>query len=1309
MNDNSVSKFLLIRDFVPEDRILDLIPKSIAYQYCAFPLWFDGNKLVVAVTSNIKDEEIKALEKSCRYPIKPYISVYSDIINALERTYDKIDRKPDIPKFTNKLNILGHINKTELERIIELQRDTNIELLDYLTSQITEEDFAESVGWDISLPHISKAYSNPGPGLELFIPKSIADDYQVLPLWWIAGVLYVAKSARNTSTYRNLNDIIKVPHYPIYCPPKLWCRLYRNIYLQYHPKDIDYEGAIIRSLFEKAIISETDIIAIDALADQNNLSYQSILVDRGYISEDEWINELAKVSEAEIYKKIHYTIDKDLLSKLRIPYSLAKYHQIIPLSIEDDILNLGLVYPTKSIIYLVEKFTGLIVNPILLSRNELKSLLTEITTKQNNSTASPNIKQIFLGMGLLTREQLSETVMGKFPFYRYIENSYLDDYDIAEALSIQTNLPKVTLDHFQFNENLVSVLPKATAEKHLMVPLWKSERDLWLAVVDPFDSEGMKEIEKSTGLRVRPIIAPKSTVASTIERYYGNIRRKVEKKVNAIIDHMVSNGCLTQKGALDAVNEYSLTNEPLDVAIEKNSIHSPIEIAKILSKLLDLPFTTLYLVEKEVDVIDPLGKKSKKTQVYDPIDPNTAKLMNVETARRYNAIPIKKDEDGLIVAFSDPILEEAKEAIRKEAGLKILPVIAARSDIEAAIERVLGRRNLGSFLLMSNEINRAQLNDALDLANRTGVRLGKALTIRRYITEDQLYQALSRQSKLTLLNLNQVDWDEDIVRKLDEPIARQYGMIPINETKGNILIAVSDPLNEEGLLSAREILGEDLKIAIATDTDIENSLTMFYSTNYLARSISELLERSPKDSAYRVLSTGQKLFLLLVIIVSIIWSVINFNVFIITLNILATTFYLSFSIYKFYLINKATSQSLEVPVSTKDISSLEDRNLPIYTILIPVYREAEVLPELLSAMLKMDYPETKLDIKVLMEADDIKTIQAFKDWNPPPHFHGIIVPYAEPKTKPKACNYGLIHARGDYVVIYDAEDLPEPDQLKRVLVAFNKSPADVVCIQAKLNYFNSRQNLLTSWFTVEYSMWFDLFLPGLAATKSPIPLGGTSNHFKREVLIEAGAWDPYNVTEDADLGIRVHKRKYRTAIVDTTTYEEANSRLNNWIRQRSRWIKGYIQTWLVHMRDPIALIKEIGLKDFLSFQFVIGGTFFAALLNPIYWILTSIWFFFQWDFINQIFPGIIFYFGAICLFLGNFVFTYMNVVGAMRRGYYDLVKHALLSPLYWGFASIAGWKGFLQLITKPHYWEKTTHGFYKKEESEIIETEKSVL
>jgi cellulose synthase/poly-beta-1,6-N-acetylglucosamine synthase-like glycosyltransferase len=315
--------------------------------------------------------------------------------------------------------------------------------------------------------------------------------------------------------------------------------------------------------------------------------------------------------------------------------------------------------------------------------------------------------------------------------------------------------------------------------------------------------------------------------------------------------------------------------------------------------------------------------------------------------------------------------------------------------------------------------------------------------------------------------------------------------------------------------------------------------------------------------------------------------------------------------------------------------------------------------------------------------------------NLPPNFEHVIVPHSFPKTKPKACNYGLIKARGEFVVIYDAEDLPDSDQLKKVVVAFRKVDENVVCIQAKLNYFNRNQNLLTRWFTLEYSMWFDLFLPGLDASGAPVPLGGTSNHFRRVKLEELGGWDPYNVTEDADLGVRMHKAGYKTVLVDSTTLEEANSDVKNWIRQRSRWVKGYIQTWLVHSRHPIALWKSIGTRAFFGFQLTVGGTFFGLLLNPISWFITILWFLTHWGFIQQIFAPPVYYFSLINFLVGNFAFVYMSMAGALRRRYYDMVKYALIIPGYWLLMTIGAWKGMIQLIYKPFFWEKTIHGLDK--------------
>jgi len=302
------------------------------------------------------------------------------------------------------------------------------------------------------------------------------------------------------------------------------------------------------------------------------------------------------------------------------------------------------------------------------------------------------------------------------------------------------------------------------------------------------------------------------------------------------------------------------------------------------------------------------------------------------------------------------------------------------------------------------------------------------------------------------------------------------------------------------------------------------------------------------------------------------------------------------------------------------------------------------------------------------------------------------VPHSEPKTKPKACNYGLEGARGALVTIYDAEDRPEPLQLRRAVVAFGRLGPDVACLQAKLSYFNAEQNLLTRWFQIEYSMWFSFLLPGLVSQRGPLPLGGTSNHFRGDVLRDVGGWDAYNVTEDADLGIRLARRGYETRVLDSTTYEEANSDVINWVKQRSRWYKGYLQTWLVHIRHPLELRRGLGWRGFIGFNLFIAGTPLLSLMNPIFWALTALWFLVHPPVILALFPAWLYYLSLGVMVAGNVSLFYSWLVSARMAGSRQLVFAAILVPFYWTLMSLAVMKAAVQLITAPSFWEKTVHG-----------------
>jgi len=455
----------------------------------------------------------------------------------------------------------------------------------------------------------------------------------------------------------------------------------------------------------------------------------------------------------------------------------------------------------------------------------------------------------------------------------------------------------------------------------------------------------------------------------------------------------------------------------------------------------------------------------------------------------------------------------------------------------------------------------------------------------------------------------------------------------------------------------------------------------------------------PSENASRTFTLKQLLFLALAV-AALTWLVIrDYYHTALVVNAILIVFYIAFISYKFVLMNMSLLKNREVRVSQEELAALQDEDLPTYTILVPLYHETGTFRQLIAAIDGLDYPKDKLDVKLLMEQDDPETVQLCQSFELGPHYDRIVVPHAMPKTKPKACNVGLARARGQYLVIYDAEDRPEPDQLKKAVAAFQRLPQRVVCLQAKLNFYNPGQNLLTRWFTLEYSTWFDLYLPGLTAADAPIPLGGTSNHFKTHVLRQIGGWDPFNVAEDCDLGIRLYKEGYRTQVVDSTTWEEACSSWWFWIRQRTRWSKGYMQTVLVHTRHHLRLLWRLGPKSMLNFYFIFGGTVFCTLINPVYWALLIIWLAFKPPLLTKLFPAPVMVMGLICLIVGNFVFVYAGAAACLKRKNYSLVKLSLIVPLYWVLMSVASWRALLQLLYKPYYWEKTRHGLYREPDS----------
>jgi len=617
--------------------------------------------------------------------------------------------------------------------------------------------------------------------------------------------------------------------------------------------------------------------------------------------------------------------------------------------------------------------------------------------------------------------------------------------------------------------------------------------------------------------------------------------------------------------------------------------------------------------------------------------------------------------------------------------------------LEPRARRPIRSERLGRILVRTTRLTESQLEHCLVVSVAAGVRIGEAVVSLGYLSEHEVTRALAYKHRLRVFSKARLAAGAQPCTTTDYEWARRHRAFVISNGNGVSEVVATDPLKTYLLDDVRtRSESRDVELILATDTDMESALHQLYRAEDARASSRRLVIDAPHDSAHAVLSDRQRIVGFAAMAAFVAALLIEWHATLVIAVSSMSAVYIAVSFHRLYLFSLGLRSGGTVTVSETELDELEDSSLPVYTVLVPLYRETGVFSQLMRAIQALDWPKAKLDVRLLLEEDDDETIRAAVEANLPSYLKIIIVPPGEPRGKPKACNYGLIHARGEYVVIYDAEDVPDPLQLKKAYIAFRRGASDLACVQCRLATYNADQNLLTRWLTLEYLIWFEFTLPGLQRLGSPIPLGGTSNHLRRKVVESVGAWDPYNVTEDADLGMRLHKAGFRTVMLDSTTMEEATPLLGAWIRQRSRWTKGYVHTWLVHMRHPIALQRRIGTQSFLSLQFTLGGAGLIGLLNPIFWALTILWYITRSEAIGSLFPLPLVYAGGVALYLGNFVFIVVGMAVAQTQGYPGLVRWAMLMPLNWVLISIATWKGVLQLFYAPSYWEKTPHGFATK-------------
>jgi glycosyltransferase involved in cell wall biosynthesis len=557
------------------------------------------------------------------------------------------------------------------------------------------------------------------------------------------------------------------------------------------------------------------------------------------------------------------------------------------------------------------------------------------------------------------------------------------------------------------------------------------------------------------------------------------------------------------------------------------------------------------------------------------------------------------------------------------------------------------------------------------------------------------YKNLAESENLEFADLRKNPCDLDLLsyKLRDEYLCNS--VIPWKKTQNGIILATTS-INKQIKAWVMEHYGDGCSFAITTPLDINHSVNTAFANENTIEARDSLWQIQPEYSAKTPIKK-RDIYMFCGIIFALISGAAIFPLFaLITTLIFTTAFYTATMLFKIILMISGYFAASKAQKNSIMIDS-HDENLPIYTILIPLYKEAGTLPKLVAAILALDYPHSKLDVKLIVENDDELTINAIKSLGAPYIFEMIQVPFSLPRTKPKACNYALKFARGEYVTIYDAEDEPEPEQLKKVLYQFQVGPENLACVQARLNYFNRNENLLTRMFALEYSTLFDFTLFGLEWIGIPILLGGTSNHFRTRILRKLYAWDPYNVTEDADLGIRISKENMSCKMVWSLTKEEAPISLWPWIKQRTRWIKGHMQTWLVHMRHPIKLYQQIGFLGFFGMQLFLGAPTLIFIISPIMWIVWGLFIsgIFQLDAAPPDLYSKVLSFSVLLLYAGIAMQITFAICAIVKNKWRRMLAYSLVFPFYWLLHCLASFRALWQLVKCPHYWEKTTHGVTK--------------
>lgn len=598
---------------------------------------------------------------------------------------------------------------------------------------------------------------------------------------------------------------------------------------------------------------------------------------------------------------------------------------------------------------------------------------------------------------------------------------------------------------------------------------------------------------------------------------------------------------------------------------------------------------------------------------------------------------------------------------------------------------------LGRHLIEAGAIGNSDLVHALEVQDRVDAPLGEILMAEGLADPQDVLEALARQHNTQFVDLRDDPPQPGLGHRLPASLCLEYRAIAWLDMGGSLLVATSQPHRFAMLRRALGDRAPTILPVVASEQQIQDEITRTYGGE-LAHKAASRVPAAISCRSWEAAGRSRQIFAFALAIAALI-ALIKAPI-----STLAAFTMLAFITLLMTTVLKAAALWSQIMNKTAEtpLPFIAQRTLPYrlprVSIMVPLLKEKEIASALVARLTILTYPKSLLDVVLVLEECDTTTKETLSRTALPPWISVIAVPaHGGLTTKPRALNYALDFCKGSIIGVWDAEDAPEPDQLERVVSRFHSAPKNVACLQGILDYYNPRANWLARCFTIEYAAWWRVLLPGIARLGLVIPLGGTTLFFRRTILEKLAGWDAHNVTEDADLGVRLARAGYVTELLPTVTYEEANCRLWPWVRQRSRWLKGFLITWCVHMRDPAQLVRDLGWVRFIGVQTMLLATVAQFACAPLLW---SFWLavFGVMHPVEQTFGTTVLWSMVGVFILSATLNLALSLVAVSGKDHRHLLWWVFTTPFYFPLGALAAFKALHEFVASPFYWDKTEHG-----------------